>query len=354
MNMKLRNIAKALPKKDLPTFLVCICCGCCNPAIAQNAITLAQANMHKWKISPANYSGITHIEGNSYAVVSDKEAHSGFYIFNIDIDLDNGKIRNVSRSELYADKSSQSGRDEEGICFCAPANTLFISAEDDQQIKEYDLDGNATGRKLNVPEMFAPDSIFTNFGFESLTYDSVRRHFYAATERPLKCDIQKDSSTIRIIEFGLDMNPAAQYSYMLESPSLGNKGKHHIHGVSEITALPDGKLIVMERELNVTKEYIGSECRIRLFEVNLSEGEQISPSDVPISKAGHKPLYKTAIADFTTRISLTKLNFTNYEGMCLGPKLKDGRQTLLLINDSQAGAGNPLYRLKDYIKVIIL
>ena len=53
-------------------------------------------------------------------------------------------------------------------------------------------------------------------------------------------------------------------------------------------------------------------------------------------------------------MDIGQLNYANYEGMCLGPKLNDGRQTLILINDSQAGAGNSLYRLKDYIKIIIL
>jgi hypothetical protein len=40
--------------------------------------------------------------------------------------------------------------------------------------------------------------------------------------------------------------------------------------------------------------------------------------------------------------------------MCLGIRLNDGTQTLLLICDSQAGQGNGIVSLKDYIKVIKL
>ena len=40
--------------------------------------------------------------------------------------------------------------------------------------------------------------------------------------------------------------------------------------------------------------------------------------------------------------------------MCLGRKLNDGRQTIILISDSQDGAGNIIYRLKDYLKVIVI
>ena len=47
-------------------------------------------------------------------------------------------------------------------------------------------------------------------------------------------------------------------------------------------------------------------------------------------------------------------NFANYERMCLGPKLADGGQTVLLVSDSQGRAGNSLFRLKDYIKVLVI
>ena len=63
-----------------------------------------------------------------------------------------------------------------------------------------------------------------------------------------------------------------------------------------------------------------------------------------------RPLYA-----FSTGIRfLGKKNFANYEGMCLGPKLADGRQTLLLIADSQNRAGKFLFHLKDYIKVVLI
>jgi len=43
-------------------------------------------------------------------------------------------------------------------------------------------------------------------------------------------------------------------------------------------------------------------------------------------------------------------SFANYEGMCLGPKLQDGRQVLILISDSQ----NQQYGiLRDWLKTIM-
>ena len=47
------------------------------------------------------------------------------------------------------------------------------------------------------------------------------------------------------------------------------------------------------------------------------------------------------------------MNFANYEALCPGISLNDGRQTLLL-NDSQGGYSKGPFHLKDYIKVILI
>ena len=43
-------------------------------------------------IPAGNYSGITWLGGNRYAVVNDKAAESGFHLFTIDIDSVTGDI----------------------------------------------------------------------------------------------------------------------------------------------------------------------------------------------------------------------------------------------------------------------
>ena len=63
---------------------------------------------------------------------------------------------------------------------------------------------------------------------------------------------------------------------------------------------------------------------------------------------------KEKICEFVTRLRFGKMNLANYEGMCLGPKLNDGRQTLILIADSQNGMGNWMYHIKDHIRIVIL
>ena len=63
---------------------------------------------------------------------------------------------------------------------------------------------------------------------------------------------------------------------------------------------------------------------------------------------------KRLLAAWTTKMDLTKMNFANYEALCPGIRLNDGRQSLLLLCDSQGGFGKGPIHLKDYIKVILI
>lgn len=48
---------------------------------------------HFSSIPPGNYSGITWMGGNSYAVVSDKSAEDGFFVWTLDIDSVSGEVK---------------------------------------------------------------------------------------------------------------------------------------------------------------------------------------------------------------------------------------------------------------------
>ena len=60
-----------------------------------------------------------------------------------------------------------------------------------------------------------------------------------------------------------------------------------------------------------------------------------------------RELRKTLLTTFYT----TFMNMANFEGMCLGPLLPDGRQTLLLLADSQDGSQG---LTAEYIRVLAL
>ncbi len=55
----------------------------------------------------------------------------------------------------------------------------------------------------------------------------------------------------------------------------------------------------------------------------------------PSTQRANDLLQKQLITEFYTKINVTNRSFANYEGICVGPQLKDGRILLLLVADSQ-------------------
>ena len=334
---------------------------------AQTAVELKQVAMKKWHIGYAQYSGITSLGDNRYAVVSDKEPTDGFFLFRIDQNAKSGKITAVylegfkGNPAPHVDANGISTRDCEGIAYVPTTNSMFICGEGDQRILEYNMEGVPTGRELNVPAIFSRSNIVPNYGFEALSYDSFSNRIWTTTEGMLPIDGQTASplkpgeqNLLRLQAFNQDLQPIAQYAYRMDRGKLDDFGKIYVYGVPEVTALPDGRLLVLEREADITSGGLSSSCRCKLYVVNPNEGHQIDSSVNLATLDPNKFLVKKLLADWKTVVQPVKLNFANYEGMCLGRKLADGRQTLILISDSQGGERRGPFELKDYLKVIVL
>ena len=362
MNNKVKNAIFSMIRSLLLTLSLLAA-----PVLAQTAMELKQKSMAQWGVGTAQYSGITALGGNRYAMVSDKEPSDGFFAFRIDQNAATGEVTNVYLEGFHGNPSPKvdatgiSIRDCEGVAYFPPSHTIFISGEGDQAILEYALDGKPTGRSLAVPAQFGLDKIVANYGFEALSYDTINHRFWTITESTLKADGHAASAqypaaqnVLRLQSFTDDLQPGAQYAYRMDRGRSEKFGNIYVYGVPEVTTLPDGRLLVLEREANIPSGYIGSECRCKLFLVDPSQGYRIDSSTDLRTLDPNKFLVKKLLLDFRTLMNLTKHNFANYEGMCLGRKLADGRQTLLLVCDSQGGYGKGPVHLKDYIKVVVL
>lgn len=323
-----------------------------------------QEDMSRWGIPAGNYSGIVWLGDNRYAIVSDKQKADGWHEITIDINPESGDIEGMTYvAAHYQSSATASVRDAEGIVLFPPsttdAPTLFISAESDQQVLEVGMDGNPTGRRLAVPEEADVSHIYGNYGFEALAYNPTIRRFWTITENTLKADGPASGfnditpARLRLLVFDDDMNCIAQYPYITDAPTVRKQPKLYAYGVPALTAMDDGSLLVLEREFYVASKYFGSYVRNKLYRTEPLQSQPITfDTDIAtMPPSGFIP--KTLLADFKTTL-LGSPGLANYEGMCLGPKLPDGRQTLLLISDSQDNYGNSLYHLKDYIRVITL
>ncbi len=335
---------------------------------AQSSLELPQQSMAKWGVGSAQYSGITPIGNGRYALVSDKERTDGFFIFRIDQNPLTGDVSNVvlegfrGNASPKVDAQGISVRDCEGVAYFPTANTLFISGEGDQEILEYALEtGQPTGRKLAVPEEFSLKKIVPNYGFEALCYDTIRHRFWTITESTLPADGPAASAKhpgvanlLRLQAFDDNLQPTRQYAYRMDAGRTADFGRTYVFGVPEVTALPDGRLLVLEREANVTANGLQSSVYCKLFIVSPDEGKPLNSVSTLSSLSDDMFLPKTLLAAWHTGVRMLRIDFANYEGMCLGQPLPDGRQTLLLINDSQGGYRKGPFSLKDYIKVIVI
>ena len=302
---------------------------------AQQVTVNKQRSFHK-TVPAGNYSGITWLGGDRYAVTDDNSRTAGFYVMTIRTDSKTGDIKEA-RSEGFMTMLDKPNRDEEGICYVPASRTVFVSGEADGQILEYTLDGQQTGRRLAIP--------YGNRGFEALTYNAATHRFWATTENTLKTDGEKPNikrkiaNVLRLQSFGDDLQPYGQYWYMTDSSAVeGREGKTTL-GVSGMTALDNGQIVVLEREVRETPQYTGSFAHVKLYLVN------------PAMQQPGELLQKRLITEFRTRVSKSSPTFANYEGICKGPRLADGRQVLLLVADSQNQ-----YRglLKDWFKTIVI
>ena len=347
-------------------------------------------------VAAGNYSGIAHLHDDIYAVVSDKSDSALYFNFRIQVNPKTGELEQVENlgftertdGTLNDGKfwqGQEKGFDHEAIVK-ASDSTLVITSEGHCRLKEYPvLPISANAPKIsyqqNLWESRWPSSDFyPNYNFESLAFDSVRQYLWTIPESTLRKDGQPATpqnglaNRLRLMRYDWgkikenrnkenngkedcseqeSSKKASRYmtayAYQMDQPSTHKKADIYVMGVSELCALPDGQLLVLEREAFIPKIKIGAFCKCKLYQINPLNSEEFSmkenfSSDTPFLK-------KRLLVEWKTGLSLSKRSFANYEGMCLGPKLEDGSQVVILLSDSQdqyAGV------LKDWFKTIVI
>lgn len=342
-------------------------------------------------VAAGNYSGIAHLHDDIYAVVSDKSDSALFFNFRIQVNPKTGELEQVENlgftertdGTLNDGKfwqGQEKGFDHEAIVK-ASDSTLVITSEGYCRLKEYPvLPISANAPKIsyqqNLWESRWPSSDFyQNYNFESLAFDSVRQYLWTISESTLRKDGQPATpqnglaNRLRLMRYDwgkikenrnkeeyseeVSSKKASRYmtayAYQMDQPSIHKKADIYVMGVSELCALPDGQLLVLEREAFIPKIKIGAFCKCKLYQINPLNSEEFAlkekfSSDTPFLK-------KRLLTEWKTGLSLSKRSFANYEGMCLGPKLEDGSQVVILLSDSQdqyAGV------LKDWFKTIVI
>ncbi|MBD2041903.1 cadherin-like domain-containing protein [Microcoleus sp. FACHB-672] len=299
-------------------------------------------------------SGITYNSANNqYYVIADARNNGTgpvrFYTFNIDVSsgtLGAGGatatgvtlLGNPTPTAFAANTS-----DTEGIALAPGGTGVFISSEGffsgttptaQPFINQFNIATGVQTSALPIPSKFTATNttsgIVSNAAFESLSISPSGQFLFTATENALKQDgavpTASTGTPSRILTYNLATSTAgAEYLYNTDA---GN-------GISEILALDNTTLLVLERSMNPLAQ-TGS---LRLYQVSLTGATDISGLN---ALAGSPTaVQKTLVVDLVAA-GFPINNFdpiNNFEGMTLGPTLPSGKRSLILISDNNYGAG---------------
>ncbi|MGN1359441.1 MAG: esterase-like activity of phytase family protein [Kiritimatiellia bacterium] len=295
---------------------------------------------------PPGLSGVTLGATTNFWAIRDK----GGFVYPLTVVL-NPKTGAPVSAKADSPKRVQ-GIDQEGIAYDPLRGTLWIADEEGPKIEEFSLNGQRLG-SVTLPEIYRAARY--NLSLESLTISPDGLELWTANEEalcnePMGVDdgntaMPTAGSLVRLTRFHRKDSqspwiPSGQWAYLTDSPD-GKPYKGNVwSGVSDLCKLDDGRLLVLERAMRVT--WLLPSFRCRLYEVDCRAATDISKIR-SLRNAPYVPAVKKLVYDADT-------SFANYEGICRGPSLPDGRKTLLLVSDGDPPAAKCIMTLVEESK----
>jgi hypothetical protein len=225
--------------------------------------------------------------------------------------------------------------DPEGLALTKDRELIFTSegianSLIDPFVRRYSLDGTFLG-SLPVPQDFLPNAARTrgvrqNLGFESAGVAPNGRFLFVATENALVQDGPAASvatgSPARIVRYQLpsgrlDREWVYETDPVAEPPSPPTQ--FSVNGLVELLPLNNRFLLAMERSFAVGAPDTGNTIRIYRVELPGRGGEASKELVLDLDELG--------------------LPLDNVEGMTFGPRLPDGRRSVVLVSDNNFAAG---------------
>jgi Esterase-like activity of phytase len=311
-------------------------------------------------------SGIAWMGGDRYVAIGDQ--HACLQFLTIRLDPATGAVKGVrfGRPVLLRDEharplpDSTEGRDREGILYDRSSGTVWIANERtgrDGRRSSLARHSVRDGRRIALittdshPALRAFAGQPENRGFESLTGRGDGRETWSGNEGPLVADGRPATvdagGVVRLIRFDQTMRPVAQYAYVVDpyparikSPAL-LRG-HATSGLSDLLLLPDGRLLALERAFAGDSTGTAG-FRIRIYEVDSSGATNVlrPPFAEGLAGKSYSPARKHLLWERHFGI-----DNSNFEGITLGPRLRNGDRALLLVADNDGGRAEALYVLR--------
>lgn len=304
-------------------------------------------------------SGITYDPGRGlfYAVSDDRSQLDPARFYTIDIDLGDGNLApgDVAFTGVTTllDANGQPfpalSLDPEGIALTDAG--VFISSEGDAAnlvapfVNLFSLQGQQLDA-LPVDAKFLPTAdqsagIRNNLAFESLAVTPDKSTLYTATENALFQDGPaaglESGSASRIVAYDLATGqPTAEYIYVTEPVDAepNPAGSFANNGLVDLLAIDnDGTLLAIERAFST-----GVGNSIKIYKVLTQGATDVSGVDAIETEVEDgelavnidQPVQKELLFDLAD----LGIPLDNVEGISFGPKLADGRQSIVLVSDN--------------------
>jgi hypothetical protein len=273
-------------------------------------------------------SGITWEAEDRFWAVSDKKR--ALVPVQLKIDPASGQITAGEIGALVPVKTDLG--DFEGVAWAPRSKRLYISGETGSGLRSFSLTG-LPGPAIKLPPIFGHRR--SNLGMESLTCDAARRVFWTANEEALPEDGAvtgpENGTLVRIHCCDSAGKTVHQYAWRTEAAKMRYGGAGN--GVSDLCALPNGDLLVLERGFGT----FGLQCRI--FRADFREATDVRAMSGLAAGTGFIAARKELLFQQAS-------GFTNYEGITLGPALAGGWHSLVLVADSNGGPRHAFLALR--------
>lgn len=224
---------------------------------------------------------------------------------------------------------------------------FVVASEKGPRVLDVDRSGKLR-RDIPLPDHFRMAR--ENKSLESLTMSPNGRYLFTTTEEALSCDgaiaTPKEGTRVRILRMSPRGGDVEEHAYMTD-PAPHEAGDY---GIADLAALSDDDLLVLERGWAR-----GAGNTARIYRVSLAD-PVTSCLATPALTADAPVLAKQLVVDLA-RLVVTGLPKTkqkqesplldNYEGLAVGPRLPDGRQSLILVSDDNG-------RSDQFARIVVL
>jgi len=306
-------------------------------------------------------SGLTSAGSGELLAVSDAQRGGRIYRFAIEGIGESLRVTPTAFIPLEI-APGEIQPDHEGLTVLPNGNLLVASEGTGREprrppaIAEYGSRGEFL-RHLDVRDRYVPEPAGPvtrgargNAGFESLTLSPDGERLFTATETAL---IQDDGTATfengtraRLLEYVArdgTYEPEREFVYTVEPvDQQAYKPGSFTNGLVELVALSRTTLLALERGYVEDAEKTGpSFNRIRVYRITIAGATDVSSLE---SLKGHSeivPVTKTLLLDLSQTPGLSPdlaPSLDNFEGLSLGPRLPDGRASLVLVSDDNFAA----------------